>query len=868
MTSLNPPGAGVNTTATWDSLSARVLTTRNAGHREVTYTYAAAAASPDTLFGLPSSLSGEIPTQTFYWDSVGALDSMRVGAGGNLTEYTNESDGRVKTITDPEDHTTTYYYATSGFKNLDSVTVVDRTTKFGYDSYGRRTTVTAPNGDVTTTAYDLINRVDSLTAPGGRVTNYTYDDLYLTQIKDAELQTYDYTVNALGWVTEREDPRSESDTYAYDILGRVTTWTDRLGRDFDYEYDALGNLELLVADGDSVTYNIDHGGDYYVVDNGVSRDSVQIDDLGRVTTHWTVRGSDTIKLVSAYHDAGPRDSLAMVAPWSRKIEYNLDATFNQLSSIEDLNGDVTTFTYNSDRQATRITFPTGTREHEYPSTHKTAGVTWLQTALNDAFGFELHQDAMKRIDERHWVGVDTTRFYYYDNASRLQRYEDWVFDSSECDDDEDRGHDCVDGNMAFADSAHYSWDKVGNRTDHGSSPSAGNRITGLHGYTLTWNDAGFLTQKSKTGFTQDFFWNARGQLDSVSTDSVMTRFKYDGLGRRTQKDADGTITNYIHDGDDLLMELDSSFEIVAEYTHFPGTDKLHSMIRDSAVYYFATDEKGTVLGLYDTLGVVQNTYRYDPWGNPESESENVTNPFRYIGRVWDDETGLLYVRARYYDPEIGRFISEDPIGLAGGINTFAYTSGDPVNRVDRTGLADCIYDGVATYEWDPFKEDWNLVHVRITRKTCVDDVSGGGGGTLQEASQESQGSCPTFAVFRPVPHPINRNGGEYGMRRSGFHRGLDFLSPIGTPVAAFADGRVSKSDYHPTSGFHLELIHADGWDQSLSSPSRAITSRTGNEREGWDGNWGVRQLRLLAERGSGGAPPRLQALRRKLCRSR
>ena len=276
-TTINPPGNG-SRTITWDPAqnSSRMSSTRDMGSRDTYYRYAASAAFPDTLFALPDSIYGDVPARRLYWSAKGELDSVKVATSSVKTKYTYDTRGRVLTMTDPEAHVTTYFYpdtTSAGFWNVDSVTVENRTTKFGYDAYGREKSVTAPNGDVTTVDYDLINRVDKVTAADGGVTDFTYDDLYLTQIKDAINQTYDYTVNALGWVTEREDPRGESDAYAYDILGRVSTWTDRLGRDTDYEYDALGNLELMVADGDSVTYNIATDGDYYVVDNGFSRDS-------------------------------------------------------------------------------------------------------------------------------------------------------------------------------------------------------------------------------------------------------------------------------------------------------------------------------------------------------------------------------------------------------------------------------------------------------------------------------------------------------------------------------------------------------------------------------------------------------------------
>ena len=85
-------------------------------------------------------------------------------------------------------------------------------------------------------------------------------------------------------------------------------------------------------------------------------------------------------------------------------------------------------------------------------------------------------------------------------------------------------------------------------------------------------------------------------------------------------------------------------------------------------------------------GGVTSEYRYKPFGNLERNDQNTANSLRFQARPYDTETGLYYFRARYYDPELGRFISEDPIGLAGGINQYAFAGNDPVNNTDPSGL--------------------------------------------------------------------------------------------------------------------------------------------------------------------------------------
>lgn len=152
---------------------------------------------------------------------------------------------------------------------------------------------------------------------------------------------------------------------------------------------------------------------------------------------------------------------------------------------------------------------------------------------------------------------------------------------------------------------------------------------------------------------------------------------------------------YVYDGDDLALEVDGSGNLLRQYTYFPGIDRPHSMFDENGtVYYYAADYPGHVAGLFNASGNVANRYRYSPWGEPEVTSEGVANTLRFMGRERDEFSGLYYVRNRWYDPHLGRFISEDPIGLNGGINWYTYAGNSPTNALDPLGL--CKEDGSTT----------------------------------------------------------------------------------------------------------------------------------------------------------------------------
>jgi RHS repeat-associated protein len=212
------------------------------------------------------------------------------------------------------------------------------------------------------------------------------------------------------------------------------------------------------------------------------------------------------------------------------------------------------------------------------------------------------------------------------------------------------------------------------------------------GYTMSYDEDGNLISKSGPGLSQTLSWNSLGQLTSVTTNGTTVTFGYDGLGRRVRKTVNGTAIGYLYTGADLYMEVDGSGNPVTEYAYWPSVDAPFAMSKGGQTYYFTQDPtaKNITSLIRASDNSVQAAYYYTPFGTQRSGGfDYVGNSLQFAGRQYDSETGLLYFRARYYDPQFGRFVSEDPIGLNGGINPYVYASNDPINGSDPFGLDGC-----------------------------------------------------------------------------------------------------------------------------------------------------------------------------------
>jgi RHS repeat-associated protein len=166
-------------------------------------------------------------------------------------------------------------------------------------------------------------------------------------------------------------------------------------------------------------------------------------------------------------------------------------------------------------------------------------------------------------------------------------------------------------------------------------------------------------------------------------------YRYDPFGRRIYKSSSAGTSIYAYDGDNLIEETNSSGVAVARYAQTEEVDEPLAMLRSATTSYYNADGLGSITSLANGAGVLAQTYTFDSFGNQTASTGSLTNPFHYTAREFDSETNLNFYRARYYDSSTGRFISEDPIGSAGGnTNLFRYLHNGPTRGTDPFGLAD------------------------------------------------------------------------------------------------------------------------------------------------------------------------------------
>lgn len=227
-----------------------------------------------------------------------------------------------------------------------------------------------------------------------------------------------------------------------------------------------------------------------------------------------------------------------------------------------------------------------------------------------------------------------------------------------------------------------------------------------------YNSAGQLTQKGadryfydnngnqiKTviaGVTRHYIYNIKDRLIRIEdvNNSVIASYVYDPMGRRLSKTVSGKTTYYLYNAQGLIAEYDAAGQELNSYGYRPnniwGTDPVFLKTGEQAAkkyYYYHNDHLGTPYLLTDNTGFVVWSAKSDSFGNTRLTLTNkITNNLRFPGQYYDAESGLHYNGHRYYDPNIGRYITSDPIGLAGGINTYAYAAGNPVGLMDPYGL--------------------------------------------------------------------------------------------------------------------------------------------------------------------------------------
>ena len=749
---------GNTTTYTYDSEGNMISMTDSLGHT-TTYTY--------NRYGQTTSITdSEGNTVLYTYDANGNLTSTTDPTGATI-QYWYDLRGNITSITNAIGQTTTFTY--DQYNNLTSITEpTGATTTFTYDVLGNMTSQTDPQGDTTRYEYDSIGRLIRVIGPPGTVTEYTYDSLgRKTSMQDANGNTtyYEYNhrgqlikvIDALGNITQYTyggggcsgcggggdkltsitDAKGNVTTYQYNFLGRLTGESDSLGDTITYIYDAKGNLTSKTdANGDTILYTYDSlnrliqktypdgtfkmftydpKGNILTASNQNISYTFTYDANGRIIA---VTDSNGRVIQYSYDPSGNRTQL--IYSDGSIVNYTYDNA-NRLSSIINGGGRTTTYSYESTGRRVKMTYPNGTiTTNAYDNTgHLTSLLTQNSELQNLNYFTYTHDNVGNRLTETE---TGTKYTYSYDKIYRLLQSIPTKL----------QGKDVEQENKAET----FSYDPVGNRLTGPETIdyyyyNQGNQLTDDRKSQYEYDKNGNLVSKTEIGDdgsvkTWTYFYDYENRLVKVikqePNETKTVIFKHDPFGKRIGKKVEGNdgikVYTYVYDNEDIIIEYLTKTENgetkteVTKYVHGLSIDEPISIERNGEIYYYHADGLGSIIALTDSKQKIVEGYSYTSFGEIKRQGNHINNTYTFTGREWDEEIGLYYYRARYYDAKGGRFISFDSIlhpangpsrcGQAQTIsipsfisllkrpqnlNPYVYTVANPINLTDPTGLA-------------------------------------------------------------------------------------------------------------------------------------------------------------------------------------
>ena len=700
---------------------------------KVTNVINAMAGNTAYLYSAAGDLLSEIDplgnTKFYTYDAYGNLLTV-TDAKGNVTTYTYDQNNNLLTVRNALDEVTSYAYDSLN-RCTSVVDAAGETIQYGYDALGRRTTVTDARGNTFTTTYDgngnVIKTTDakgntvsettynSLNQPltvkdaVGKVTTYTYNALGLVEsVTDPLNHRTEFTYNSRGQNTEVLDAANGTSTATYDTLGNVTRLAGPLGGATNYTYDNMGRLvtESTVSGG-TKAYEYNELNIIKKITNARGQvRNIFYDAKGRVTgynkpegsvsytydandnvltvtdSHGTItRTYDALNRVSSYTDTYGKtiryqyNVVGMLSkiiyPDNTAVTYAYDDNRN-LTRVTDWANRVTTYTYDVNNRVTGVVKPDGSVTTTVYDNKQRVTSTVERTAAGAVItGFEYTYDDLSRIVAEKHLDKNTKFCYTYDSLSRVTK----------------RETKNATTNVVISTET-FTYDAAGNITGGSANTTfvydTNNRLTGFNGHSVSYDLDGNMLNNGVMSFTYDsanrlvsagghsYTYNAEDVRISNLCDGVNTTYTYDTnckLSKLLTKTANGVVTKYVYGRGLIGEEVSSSFK----------------------TYHF--DCRGSTIAITDASGTITDTFAYDTYGKLLSRTGTSTVIFGYNGRdgVVTDDKGLIYMRARYYSPDMKRFINADVI--AGAIsnaitlNRFAYANGNPVSFIDPFGLS-------------------------------------------------------------------------------------------------------------------------------------------------------------------------------------
>ncbi|MGE5396209.1 MAG: RHS repeat-associated core domain-containing protein [Chitinophagales bacterium] len=628
----------------------------------------------EIVYNCKNESPSSITTQKYDYDSnclpVSAQDAMN-----NIVNYAYDAWGNCKLITDPYQNQYVTKYLPGDRKTINSTITGDEGTinecetqkdrwgrviginsygiseSYDYDNNGNLTTYTDPKGQSTYFGYDRINQLLTVTDPRNQVTQYTYTKL-------GKLQSVELPSNG---------GHSVGATYNYDELGRIQNKTET--GDFKTTYNMKNNIDLLSTvakpNGTAISYNYDdlnrvdtetrgnvtltYGYDYYGIQSVSTTEmttSYTRDGFGRVTGNTTIIDGKSLGSIITEYDNLNRILDMTDAGSTFGVHYDYDRT--RLDKVQ-LDGAVAKNTsapaadydYYNDGKLKFITLPGAApkTEFKYDNLRRVTNVineSGTTTLSQFSYDYDSNGNITQVTDSRG------TTVYGYDELNRLET----IY-------------------RAGTEIARYQYDPWGNRLQiNGEKPKpvAGNVISSFD----SWD-----------------------RLETFTRGGQTTTFTYEPSGLRVKKVSPNGTKYYSYDQNTRVIAVYNGSNKIASYLWGPDRLLATKIEATGMIYYYVYNGHGDVVQIVDETGAEINKYEYDEWGNITNQEEGIFNEFKYAGEIYDSETGLYYLRARYYDPVTGRFISKDSmegdVSNPLSLNLYTYCANNPMIYVDPDG---------------------------------------------------------------------------------------------------------------------------------------------------------------------------------------